>query len=253
MNAATASEIARLKTLTITQIVRQFESLFGEKCRSRNKRYLIRRIAWRLQANAEGDLSERARARAAELALDSEVRVTAPRETSQPRLVTSDVQSRPALDQRLPPPGSMLHREYKGRQIRVLIVSNGFEYEGQLFKSLTAVANAITGSHVNGFQFFGLGRRRKALGRRSESCFIPKAPHQPIQNLGRFGRLVCKLIKHVWLSVPKPLSDRELILHFLGRTVTHVEKPQVLRKAVSCGTFHNIRCDGNCRTTQLGC
>jgi hypothetical protein len=40
----------------------------------------------------------------------------------------------------------------------VLIVNNGFEYEGQLFKSLTAVANAITGSHVNGFQFFGLGR-----------------------------------------------------------------------------------------------
>jgi hypothetical protein len=76
MNAATASEIARLKTLTITQIVRQFESLFGEKCRSRNTRYLIRRIAWRLQANAEGDLSERAKARAAELALDSEVRVS---------------------------------------------------------------------------------------------------------------------------------------------------------------------------------
>jgi len=62
--------------MTIAKVVERFESLFGEKCRSRNKRYLIRRIAWRLQANAEGDLSERARARAAELALDSEVRVT---------------------------------------------------------------------------------------------------------------------------------------------------------------------------------
>ena len=101
MNATTASEIARLETMTITKVVERFESLFGEKCRSRNKRYLIRRIAWRLQANAEGDLSERAKARAAELALDSEVRVTPPRETIQPRLVTSDVQSRPALDQRL--------------------------------------------------------------------------------------------------------------------------------------------------------
>jgi hypothetical protein len=54
----------------------------------------------------------------------------------------------------------MLHREYKGRQIRVLIVNNGFEYEAQLYKSLTAVANPITGSHVNGFQFFRLGDRR---------------------------------------------------------------------------------------------
>jgi hypothetical protein len=71
MNATTASEIARLKTLTITQIVRQFESLFGEKCRSRNKRYLIRRIAWRLQANAEDGRSERVMKRAAELVLDS--------------------------------------------------------------------------------------------------------------------------------------------------------------------------------------
>jgi len=68
MNAATASEIARLETMTITKVVERFESLFGEKCRSRNKRYLIRRIAWRLQANDEGDLSERAKARAAELA-----------------------------------------------------------------------------------------------------------------------------------------------------------------------------------------
>ena len=72
MNAATASEIARLEIMTITKVVERFESLFGEKCRSRNKRYLIRRIAWRLQANAEGDLLELAMTPAAELALDSE-------------------------------------------------------------------------------------------------------------------------------------------------------------------------------------
>jgi hypothetical protein len=58
MNAATASEIARLKTLTITKMVEMFESLFSAKCHSRNKRYLIRRIAWRLQANTEGNLSD---------------------------------------------------------------------------------------------------------------------------------------------------------------------------------------------------
>jgi hypothetical protein len=90
MNAATASEIARLKTLTITQVVRQFESLFGEKCRSRNKRYLIRRIAWRLQANAEGDLSERAKSQAAELALDSEERVTSIKAAQQQTARTTD-------------------------------------------------------------------------------------------------------------------------------------------------------------------
>ena len=71
MNAATASEIARLETMTIIKVVERFESLFGEKCRSRNKRYLIGRIAWRLEANAEDGLSERVMKRAAELVLDS--------------------------------------------------------------------------------------------------------------------------------------------------------------------------------------
>ncbi|MBU6172356.1 MAG: DUF2924 domain-containing protein [Planctomycetes bacterium] len=87
------------------------------------------------------------------------------------------MKSRPALAQRLPPPGSMLHREYKGRQIRVLIVNNGFEYEGQLFKSLTAVANAITGSHVNGFQFFRLGIRPEAIGR-TDAIMIYLSEHE---------------------------------------------------------------------------
>jgi hypothetical protein len=116
----------------------------------------MRRIAWRLQANAEGGLSERALKRAAELELDSEVRVTPPREHKRSRVVVAAVESKPVRDLRLPPNGSMLHREYKGRPIRVLVLEDGFEYEGQLFNSLTAVANTITGSHVNGFQFFRL-------------------------------------------------------------------------------------------------
>jgi hypothetical protein len=53
MNAATASEIARFETMTITNVVEKFESLFGEKCLSRNEGYWIRRIARRLQANAD--------------------------------------------------------------------------------------------------------------------------------------------------------------------------------------------------------
>jgi hypothetical protein len=156
MDSVTAAEIAKLETMTVSKLVEKFESLVGEKCRSRNKRYLMRRIAWRLQANAEGGLSERALKRAAELELDSEVRVTPPREHKRSRVVVTAVESKPVRDLRLPPNGTMLHREYKDRPIRVLVLDDGFEYEGQLFNSLTAVANSITGSHVNGFQFFRL-------------------------------------------------------------------------------------------------
>ena len=53
----------------------------------------------------------------------------------------------------------MLERQYKGQMIRVVVLHEGFEYEGRRYRSLTAVAKAVTGTHCNGFLFFRLGRR----------------------------------------------------------------------------------------------
>jgi hypothetical protein len=61
-----------------------------------------------------------------------------------------------ASDNRLPLPGTILKREYKGRVVRVKVLLDGFEFEGERYKSLTAVAKAITGKHWNGFHFFNL-------------------------------------------------------------------------------------------------
>jgi hypothetical protein len=58
------------------------------------------------------------------------------------------------LDRRLPPPGTILTRTYKGARLQVRVLPAGFEYDGQVYKSLSAVAKAITGSHCNGFLFF---------------------------------------------------------------------------------------------------
>ena len=58
----------------------------------------------------------------------------------------------------LPPPGNWIERDYKGQTIRVLVIADGFEYEGERYRSLSAVAKAVTGSHMNGFLFFRLGR-----------------------------------------------------------------------------------------------
>lgn len=68
-------EIAELQNKTVNQLVQRYEQVFNEECRSRNKQYLIRRIAWRLQANEEGGLSRAALKKAAELAEDAETRV----------------------------------------------------------------------------------------------------------------------------------------------------------------------------------
>ena len=92
---------------------------FGEESRSNHKQFLFRRIAWRIQALAEGGLSERAHGRALEIANDADLRIRAPRTrfgqdpALDPKLnVTRKVAG--DLDARLPPPGSYLEREYKG-------------------------------------------------------------------------------------------------------------------------------------------
>ena len=50
-------------------------------------------------------------------------------------------------------------RKYKGKTLQVQVLQRGFAFDGQVFKSLSAVAKAITGSHCNGFWFFGLGQQ----------------------------------------------------------------------------------------------
>ena len=152
------AELAAMERLTTGELVERHAALTGQPVRTRHRAYLIRKIAWRLQADAEGDLSERARRRAAELADDADVRLMPPRRepdaVTYPKTGAALVSDR---DPRLPAPGAAITRQYKGRTLQVVVLADGFEYEGRRFKTLSAVAKAITGSHINGFRFFGLG------------------------------------------------------------------------------------------------
>ena len=154
-------EIAELQDKTVSQLVQCYEQVFEEECRSCNKQYLVRRIAWRLQANDEGGLSRAALKKADELAVDAETRVTAPRKhcSDGVKLVVPEPTAFVDWDPRLPPPGNIVERQYKGKMIRVIVLQEGFEYEGLRYKSLTAIAKEVSGSHCNGFLFFRLGRK----------------------------------------------------------------------------------------------
>lgn len=156
MNQQVTAEVALLDKMTVNQLARRFEELFGEECRSRHRRYLVRRIAWRLQANAEGGLSERAAQRAEELASDAEIRVTPPRKKGDAETAADTIKLPEPRDPRLPPPGSWIERDYKGRMVRVWVREDGFEYEGRRYRSLSAIAKEVSGSHINGFRFFRL-------------------------------------------------------------------------------------------------
>ena len=65
-------------------------------------------------------------------------------------------------DIRLPPPGEYLRRDYRGRDILVRILDRGFEFEGRRYRSLSAIAKAVTGAHWNGLLFFGLVKQDKS-------------------------------------------------------------------------------------------
>src|SRR5579862_6916365 len=155
-------EIESLRRATLAALREKYRKVFQEETRSRHREHLFRRIAWRLQALAEGDLSERARGRAREIARDADLRKIAPRDfftVSGERIETTrGDRNRREQDSRLPLPGTMLSRKWKGRTILVEVLARGFRCENRHYSSLSAIAVAITGTRWNGLAFFGLTR-----------------------------------------------------------------------------------------------
>jgi hypothetical protein len=143
----------------------RYRKVCGVESRFSNREFLFRRIAWRLQSRAEGHLSERARPRAFEIADDADLRLRAPEVFL---AECTSHQSDPALDRsvarrdgRLPLPGTLLTRSFGNRRVVVTVLKDGFEYQSQRYRSLSAIAREVTGTRWNGLLFFGLlGRRR---------------------------------------------------------------------------------------------
>ena len=165
MDDALQAEIAGLWRMRTDELRERYNEVFGEESRTAHKQHLVRRIAWRLQALAQGDLSERARRRALEIADDMDLRTTVPSHLVQSK-------SRPSSrDTRLPGSGSVLTRLYQDQTIEVKVLAGGFEYNGKRYASLSAVAREATGTRWNGLVFFGLAKRgeRKAGGKRRDA------------------------------------------------------------------------------------
>jgi len=156
MQVNVAKEKIALEAMSVAELRIQYAQVFGEVTRVGHKTWLVRRIIWGLQARAEGGLSDRARQRAAELVQDADLRLSPPRAVKDAPVQAehNGKASRRESNGRLPLPGTILTRWYKGKTLEVQVLRHGFEYEGQVYKSLSAVAKAITGSHTSGHLFF---------------------------------------------------------------------------------------------------
>jgi hypothetical protein len=157
-------EIERLRRATVRELRLKYLELFGQPSRSNHKQFLFRRVAWRLQAVAYGELSEQARQRALALAEDADLRIKAPPHLAgaAPQLLLPTLRSRgkPGRDQRLPESGSVLERKFKGQTVVVQVLADGFQYQDRFYRSLSAIARQVTGTHWNGYAFFQLKTNR---------------------------------------------------------------------------------------------
>ena len=163
MESSVIRQVHRLRQMTVGELRLEWEKLYGGPTRSRNRDYLWKRLAWRIQELAHGGLSERARQRIEELAPDGFVRARTPNpgaHVAGPAPV--DTPRRPARDLRLPEAGTVITKQYKGRELRVVVRDDGIEYEGAMFPTFTALAKHVTGSkNINGRLFFGLTERKR--------------------------------------------------------------------------------------------
>jgi hypothetical protein len=161
MKLNVAKEVARLQKMTCAELRDQFAEVTGETTHAKNRKWLIRRIVWRMQASLEGGLSRQAIKRLRELADGADLRVTAPavRRLSSEAAKRTQVFATGVQTSAKPLPGTLITRVYKGREIRVRVTNDGFEFEGELFRSLSAVAKHVSGSHWSGNRFFNLDKQ----------------------------------------------------------------------------------------------
>jgi hypothetical protein len=151
--ATVSHQLASLEGMTVGELAERFREVFGFPTRTRNKPYLRKRVAWQIQALAEGGLSPRALAKIDELAPLAPVRW-------RPDMAATGAPIRARTrDPRLPMPGSVLVRAHKEVEHQVTVLADGFDYLGQRHASLSQIARLITGMPWNGFLFFGLQRR----------------------------------------------------------------------------------------------
>jgi hypothetical protein len=146
------SEIMTLKNAPVEELVMRYKELYGEDATGTHRLYLWRKVAYRLQEREQGSLSAKAKG---QLKILIEEYDPINNKALRPDKPASCLPIA-SKDKRLPIPGTVITKEYKDSKYRVKVLENGFEYNGKIHKTLSAIAKEITGAHWNGYLFFNL-------------------------------------------------------------------------------------------------
>ena len=145
-------EIAALNNKPLKDLKEQYLKLYGpKKVVPANKTFLVKRIAYKLQELKHGGLSQAAQDKA-----DTLIQKHDPVNSKSVRSKNGDIK-KSNRDPRLPIPGSVITKVYKGKKLEVKVLEKGFEYKGKAYRSLSGIAKDITGNGWNGYLFFRCG------------------------------------------------------------------------------------------------
>jgi len=146
------NEIMALKNVPTEELQKRYKELYGEDATGTHKTYLWRKIAYRLQEKEHGGLSAKAKSK-----LKAFIEEFDPINNKALRPDKPIVNQQASIkDKRLPIPGTVITKEYKGTSYQVKVMEKGFEYNAKIYKTLSAIAKEITGAHWNGYLFFNL-------------------------------------------------------------------------------------------------
>jgi len=146
------SEIMALKNAPTEELLKRYKELYGEDAASNHRLYLWRKVAYKLQERGYGSLSAKAKSRLKVLIEEYDPINNKALRPNKPAPCISAI----SKDKRLPIPGTVITKEYKGAKYQVKVLEKGFEHKGKIHKTLSAIAKEITGSHWNGYLFFNL-------------------------------------------------------------------------------------------------
>ena len=155
-----AVQVQALQKMTVAELRVEWEKVFGEPTKQRHRVYLWKRLARKFQVDQQPKLTPEDEAKVAEYR--ELIRQLPPDRWFPGKQSRKAKTKKPVDDRRTPPPGSVISREYKGEEIVVKVLNHGFEYEDQVFRSLSAIAKEITGTTWNGPAFFGLRKGKQS-------------------------------------------------------------------------------------------
>jgi len=156
--AGLVAELARIQGLSTGQLRTEFERLSGRPTGSWNRTWLVRKVSWLAQ-----EAARQASDGVGLPTLVAEVR-DVPRSPNldSPILVTG----RGVRDPQLPRPGTEIAKVYRGLRLTVRVLEGAYQWNGQIYRSLTAIAKAVSGQpFINGKLFFGVTKRHRGKGR----------------------------------------------------------------------------------------